>query len=299
MPDGVIAPGVTIAGVDVSGQTASQARVTVLDQVVAKRLKPMVVTFRGKRVAIDPRSAGYSAEVDYAVSGALTFGHTQAVPASGVDVPLRESVNRNRIRALLTARAARLDIPAVDAALTFSGSRPHVRRARVGTSVDVPASVTVVSQALLSRRFASYALRQTRVQPAVTSIGSVVVVDRGSFRLHLYKGDREVKSYGVAVGMPGHTTPSGRFHIVMMQRNPTWFPPSSPWAAGLGPVPPGPGNPLGTRWMGTSAPGIGIHGTPADYSIGTRASHGCIRMHIRDAEDLYSRVSIGTTVVIV
>jgi lipoprotein-anchoring transpeptidase ErfK/SrfK len=87
--------------------------------------------------------------------------------------------------------------------------------------------------------------------------------------------------------------------VVNMQRNPTWTPPDSRWAAGLGPVPPGPGNPLGTRWIGISSPGIGIHGTPADSSIGTRASHGCIRMHIPDVERVFSMVSVGTTVRIV
>ncbi|MDX6647170.1 MAG: L,D-transpeptidase ErfK/SrfK [Miltoncostaeaceae bacterium] len=59
---------------------------------------------------------------------------------------------------------------------------------------------------------------------------------------------------------------------------------------------PGPGNPLGTRWIGTSAPAVGIHGTPADYTIGSRASHGCIRMHIPDVEKLYEQVTVGMEV---
>ena len=86
--------------------------------------------------------------------------------------------------------------------------------------------------------------------------------------------------------------------MIQKQVNPTWFPPSSPWAAGLGPVPPGVNNPLGTRWIGTSAPGIGMHGTPMSSSIGTRASHGCIRMYISDVEKLYPLVDIGTPVYI-
>ena len=87
--------------------------------------------------------------------------------------------------------------------------------------------------------------------------------------------------------------------MVQKQVDPTWLPPNSPWAKGLGPIPPGPGNPLGTRWIGTSAPAVGIHGTPADYSIGTAASHGCIRMHIPDVEKLYDQVEVGTEVDIV
>jgi lipoprotein-anchoring transpeptidase ErfK/SrfK len=85
---------------------------------------------------------------------------------------------------------------------------------------------------------------------------------------------------------------------VDVQLNPWWYPPNSAWAAGEKPVPPGPGNPLGTRWMGINAPGVGMHGTPDDASIGYSASHGCIRMHIPDAEWLFEHVDVGTPVLI-
>ena len=127
-----------------------------------------------------------------------------------------------------------------------------------------------------------------------------VRIDVSERKLYLYGGDdRLLKTYGVAVGMPAHPTPVGVFRIITKQRNPTWNPPDSAWAAGMGPVPPGPGNPLGTRWMGLNSPGIGIHGTPAPSSIGTAASHGCIRMRIPEAEDLFDRVFVGTPVEIV
>ncbi|MEP6813150.1 MAG: L,D-transpeptidase, partial [Actinomycetota bacterium] len=89
------------------------------------------------------------------------------------------------------------------------------------------------------------------------------------------------------------------FEIIVMWKNPWWYPPASPWAKGEKPVPPGPGNPLGTRWMGLSSPGVGIHGTPQDGSIGYSLSHGCIRMHIPQAEWLFQHVVIGTPVYIV
>jgi lipoprotein-anchoring transpeptidase ErfK/SrfK len=299
LPDGVIATGVRIAGIDVSGMTAEQARATLVLQHVEARMRPMLVTFKGKRFAVEPRSAGYSAQLDYAVQGALTFGRTQAVPPGGVDVPLRESVNRARIRALLTRRAQRLEVPAVDARLGFVNGEPRVRKARFGAKVDVPRAARLVATALLSRKFTSYSLPADRVVPAVTSIGAVIVIDRAAFRLRLYRGQQRTRTYPIAVGMAAYPTPAGRFRIIQKQLNPTWFPPSSPWARGLGPVPPGPGNPLGTRWMGTSAPAVGIHGTPASGSIGTRASHGCIRMYVRDAEDLYGRIEVGTPILIV
>jgi lipoprotein-anchoring transpeptidase ErfK/SrfK len=61
----------------------------------------------------------------------------------------------------------------------------------------------------------------------------------------------------------------------------------------LSSIPPGPGNPLGTRWIGTTAPAIGLHGTYATETVGTAASHGCMRMYIADVEELYEEVTLG------
>jgi lipoprotein-anchoring transpeptidase ErfK/SrfK len=110
---------------------------------------------------------------------------------------------------------------------------------------------------------------------------------------------KTVRAFRVATGQAVYPTPLGKFSIVVKWRNPWWYPPASPWAAGEKPVPPGPGNPLGTRWMGLSAPGVGIHGTPEDGSIGYSLSHGCIRMHIPQAEWLFDHVNVGTPVYIV
>lgn len=123
-----------------------------------------------------------------------------------------------------------------------------------------------------------------------------IVVDQSAYTLTLFLDGRRVKQYPIAVGMSSYPTPNGLWSVTNMARNPTWIPPNSPWAAGLEPVPPGSSNPLGTRWIGTSAPLIGIHGTPQPWSIGTRASHGCIRMHIADVEDLFEQVTVGMPV---
>lgn len=125
-----------------------------------------------------------------------------------------------------------------------------------------------------------------------------IVVTLSKFRLALYRDGKVVKTFKVAIGAPGFATPTGSYHVVNKQVDPSWFPPDSPWAKGLGPIPPGPGNPLGTRWIGTSAPAIGIHGTYASGSIGTAASHGCIRMNIPDVEELYEEVAVGMPVIL-
>jgi lipoprotein-anchoring transpeptidase ErfK/SrfK len=127
-----------------------------------------------------------------------------------------------------------------------------------------------------------------------------IIVDLGDLRLYLYRGDRLIKSYRVATGQPAYPTPTGTFSVVEMTEDPTWLPPNSDWAKDAQPIPPGTENPLGTRWMGTSAPGVGIHGVPPseDGSIGSYASHGCVRMHNWDAVDLFDRIVVGMPVII-
>jgi L,D-transpeptidase ErfK/SrfK len=127
----------------------------------------------------------------------------------------------------------------------------------------------------------------------------VIVIRRGSNQLTLYNGMKVVRRFTVATGQNVYPTPLGRFQIVVKWRNPWWYPPNSSWAKGLKPVPPGPNNPLGTRWMGLSAPGVGIHGTDEPASIGYSVSHGCIRMLVPQAEWLFEHVNVGTPVFIV
>jgi lipoprotein-anchoring transpeptidase ErfK/SrfK len=130
---------------------------------------------------------------------------------------------------------------------------------------------------------------------AATS-GKVVVI-KHEFRAYVYKHNRMLASFPVAIGAPKFPTPTGTYSIVSKVKDPTWIPPNSPWAEGLEPVPPGDDNPLGPRWIGTSAPAIGFHGTPDAKSIGTAASHGCLRMHFADVKRLYDLVEVGMPVV--
>ncbi|MFI5053916.1 MAG: L,D-transpeptidase, partial [Acidimicrobiia bacterium] len=107
-------------------------------------------------------------------------------------------------------------------------------------------------------------------------------------------------TYPVATAMPGYVTPPGHWKIINKVENPTWYNPApTTWGAGMpASIPPGYGNPLGTRALYLNAPGIRIHGTYETSSIGTHASHGCIRMLIPDVEQLYPLVPIGSNVII-
>src|SRR5262249_10008018 len=146
----------------------------------------------------------------------------------------------------------------------------------------------------------------TEPQVKASSFGPIIVIHRDTKWLYLYEQVTTAKQvtfwrrFEIATGQPIYPTPIGSFKIVVMERDPWWYPPpDAPWAKGAKPIPPGPGNPLGTRSVGLSAQGGGTHGTPDPASLGYSASHGCIRMFIPSAEWLFDHVQVGTPVIIV
>jgi L,D-transpeptidase catalytic domain len=290
-PDPVIAAGVTVAGFDVAGLTRPEA----LAAVRAWFARPVVLFFRGRRVLAHPsRDLRTRAPIAVAVQRAMAA-------APGTRVALRPTISRYHVRRYVRGLARRFDRKQRDSRLFLRKLRPFITKARSGRLVVRPRLRIAIRTALWEHRRGPITITRKTVRPRLTrrSFGPIVVIRRGSKRLYLYRNMRFVRRFGVATGMPQYPTPTGRFTIVTKQRNPWWYPPDEDWANGAEPIPPGPGNPLGTRWMGLSIGGVGIHGTPDAASIGYSASHGCIRMRIPDAEWLFRRVRLGTTVFIV
>lgn len=120
-----------------------------------------------------------------------------------------------------------------------------------------------------------------------------IVINLPSRTLTLYDEDMPVKVFPVAIGKPSTPTPLGEFSILEKEVNPWWYPPKGEQP----PVPSGPDNPLGYRWMGF-LPTYGMHGTNAPWSIGHAVSNGCVRMYENDAEELFDTVTIGTPVTV-
>lgn len=286
-----IAAGVQISGVPVGGLTSEPARTKIAAEFA--RSIPLV---HGKRHWwASPQRLGASAAVDDAVSVALSA-------RTGAKLELHVKWSSKELDRVVAGVARTYDRKAVDAQLVGVGSRgPIIREAKAGTAVR--GHLLRRELALeLQRGLREEIVLPTRVVPAKVTrktFGPVIVITRGANTLRLYDSTRLVRTFRVATGQSRYPTPSGLFSIVIKEMNPWWRPPNSDWARGLEPIPPGPGNPLGTRWMGLSAYGVGIHGTPDAASIGYSASHGCIRMQIPDAEWLFHQVSVGTPVYIV
>jgi len=145
-------------------------------------------------------------------------------------------------------------------------------------------------------------LRYKRYTPSVTNskLGRAILVDLSQRKLRLYDHSKLIKKVGIAVGMPRYPTPRGKFKIIAKNPHPAWRNPGSGWAANMPAyIPPGPTNPLGLRALYLNAPGIRIHGTSKTWSIGTAASHGCMRVANSQIVKLYPLVPVGTPVFII
>ncbi|WP_287154747.1 L,D-transpeptidase/peptidoglycan binding protein [Candidatus Solincola tengchongensis] len=216
------------------------------------------------------------------------------------DIGLVVRYDARRLDEFLSELESTVDRPPLDAEIRLEGKRLIFQRSRDGWDLDANLARESILKALASPdRVVRLQIEVTKPQVSDDQVGKVIVVDKTNHRLTLYNNMEVERQYPVAVGMPSWPTPTGTFKIVTKERNPTWVNPGTSWAANMPPyIPPGPGNPLGTCALGTSAPGVFIHGTYSSWSIGYSVSHGCIRMYIRDAEDLFERVQIGTPVLI-
>jgi lipoprotein-anchoring transpeptidase ErfK/SrfK len=285
-----IPAGVTIGDVAVGGLSPYAAWLAVR----ASFNRPLPVLVGGAVVRVAPRSAG---AIAYAKDAVARARHA----APGAKVPLEIEVRGGELRGLVRALAAHFDREPVDAQLLFRGVRPYLTAGVPGRRLDREGTQRKLARALASgsRDTVTLDFRSLPQQVNRLNFGPVIVIERSSNRLQLYDGMALERTFGVATGQAVYPTPLGRFTVAVKWRNPWWYPPHTAWAKGLHPIPPGPGNPLGTRWMGLTAPGVGIHGTPDEASIGYSLSHGCIRMHVPEAEWLFDRVNIGTPVFIV
>ena len=286
MPNGVF-----VGKTEVGGLTPASAAVLVKTQFD----EPLPLRFGRRTILVTPQRLGATARIRLAIDQAR-----RAAPHSRI--PLFVKLSRGGVSRYVKALARRFDRPGRNAELVgLRGLRPWITKERTGRVLKQRPAVRAIVAALRMHRRMPTLIRAARVDPSATRarFGPIIVIRRESKVLNLFRGMRLWKRLGVATGTSEYPTPIGRFSIATMQRHPWWYPPDSDWAKGEKPIPPGPGNPLGTRWMGLTAPGVGIHGTPDAASIGYSASHGCIRMRISEAEWLFTRVRVGTPVFIV
>lgn len=314
---GVVPQGVAIAGRPLSGLNAASARIAIENAIAEPLLRPVTVLAGGREFSLDSgaivtvdvegmlsdayaprRTATFVSRVQYSISG--TGPLTEVAP--------RFTLNEVALAAWVKGVASQIDSAPVNADMKLVDGEVVVTHSATGRRLDASGTVAALISALDPKEALSDGDARTisalvvPVDPEVSdkTFGKVLVVDLSQRSISLFNGLKLEKSFSCAIGTPGHPTPKGSFKIVSKRYMPTWRNPGSEWAKGMPAfIGPGPGNPLGTRALNLDASGIRIHGTSSNSSIGTAASHGCMRMHMWDVEDLYPRVPIETPVFVV
>ncbi|MEA2250155.1 MAG: hypothetical protein QOG70_397 [Solirubrobacteraceae bacterium] len=296
-----IRPGVSAGGVDLSGLTVPDATAKLDAELGPRVAADLVLGVGGRTWTLKMADAKLKLDADRTAMRAL------AAPADGTQVAPVLSHSRVAVRDFVESIAHRVGRPARDAGIRITLRHIFTVRSQPGLGLGVTATRAVVDAALddptaprLLHRALGPVPAKVKANDLPRVYSTVITVDKAHFKLRLFKGLKFRKSYPVAVGQPAFPTPSGRFSITSKQVNPVWSVPNSPWAGELAGTTVDGGslaNPLKARWMGI-ANGVGIHGTGEDASIGSRASHGCIRMHVSDVIDLFRRTPVGTPVLI-
>lgn len=295
----VVPAGVSYGGVDLSGLSRTKAKAALRSALGSKppSTTDVVVTIAGRPHALKMSKIKYRHDFEALSQAAIK------APA-GTALPVTTTWTTGTVARWFRSISS-MSKSTRNAKITIGITKQRVSGSRSGWKVDRSKLESLVTPALKDPAKArDLKLSVTRTKPAVTAAslrsryGTIVTVDRPTFRLRVFKRLKLSKTYKIAVGSEGHTTPAGLYSITSKQVNPAWHVPNSDWAGDLaGQVIPGgaPNNPLKARWLGLRD-GIGIHGTSEAWSIGTRASHGCLRMHPSDVIDLYDRVPMGATV---
>jgi len=310
----VIARGITAGGVDIGGLSAARAR-DVLERSLGPKLSQGVfLRWQGQGWKLSAAGVDARLGVNRMVREALRRSRegtfigraVRDLRGDGVraSVPLRIAHSREKLYAFIASIAKQIDRPAVSATINPTGIALNVTPSHDGIAVQQRFFAARILRQLrdpASRHFAFVPTRKLRPHVSLARLTykyqTFITIDRPHFRLRLWKNLRLVHTYTIAVGRQGLETPAGQYEINDRQVNPSWHVPNSAWAGDLAGrvIPPGPDDPLKARWMGIFD-GAGIHGTDDIGSLGSAASHGCIRMSIPDVEQLFPLVPLHTPI---
>ncbi len=315
---GKLPPGARIGGVDVGGLTREQALERARTRVTRLITRPAHVQLGDRRYTITAAQAAVRLDPRPAIESAYASGRRGSFISRGwrslagekvrADAAVPVTVDRLAISRFVAGIERDQARKPVDATLKLTLTRVSVKRARHGRRLAARDALV----ARLTRRLTSPTDRRTlrartvKVSPKVTyatvfdAQPVAVTVSREQRRARIFRRGKLVKAYTVAVGSPAYPTPTGQFVVQTMQKNPAWNVPNSAWAGSLaGQTIPGgdPRNPLVARWIGFNG-SVGFHGTASAGSLGSAASHGCIRMGPTDVIDLFERVRPSTPVLV-
>jgi lipoprotein-anchoring transpeptidase ErfK/SrfK len=316
--DDRIPKGVTIAGIDVGGKSAAEARRILRARIGMPAQRSVVVTVNGRKHVLTAREAGAKVSFGPAIEQALASGKDgnfisrgwRSLTGSKVQENERVAVtvNKRKVAAFVDRIARAAERAPVDARLSIALDSVTVTESQDGTRLADPAKLRREAIRAFRRprgdrdlRAALVTVRAAKTTDQVwAETPTVVTVSKTSTTVRVFDKGQLTISYHVAVGSPEYPTPEGLYNVQSMQVDPPWNVPNSEWAGDLaGQTIPGgsPDNPLVARWIGFNG-SVGFHGTNDIGSLGSAASHGCVRMDPSDVIDLYERVKVGTPVLV-
>jgi lipoprotein-anchoring transpeptidase ErfK/SrfK len=308
-----LAEGITLAGLDVGGMTVPEAQAALQEEIDQRLERPLRLRYGDRGFRLDPDLVKVRTNVDELVRAAEAESREgnfltrsfRDLTGGEVDTELALNVEYSRAAVARVVKGIRreLDRPARDAEASASWAGVHISPSQEGVSVRVDPLQKAIGAGLVSADGSRSIKVPARILTPKTTTkelskryGHFVAISRSERKLRLFVDLELVKTYSVGIGALGFETPAGVYEIESKAANPAWYVPNKPWAGDLaGKVIPGndPDNPIKARWMGFWD-GAGIHGTADEASIGTAASHGCIRMTVPDVIDLYDRVPLHT-----
>ena len=310
--DDEIAEGIRIGRVDVGGLDVKQARERVQRELAGSVPRRVTVAHRKERFVLRTDKAKARLDVKGTVEAARRRGRagnnafSRVLGSSEVDATIAPKINYSRpaIEGFVERVAKRVDDPAKDADIDIRDGKLSRQPAHNGVNVKRPQLVAALEKRMTAPSGAKAIAVPVKIteRPDETladlakKYPTVLAVDRDAKELRFYKRLRLVDKYEIAVGQGGFDTAAGRYDIKEKDVDPPWHAPDKAWAGDLAgrTIPPGdPQNPLRARWMGFHD-GQGIHGTDDIASLGTAASHGCIRMAVPEVKQLFGQVKIGT-----
>lgn len=308
---GRLLPGTTIAGVDVGGKKHNQAMRLVRGVLDEELDRKMVVRWNDRKWTATARDLGarnnarriitrvaqQQAGVTWQDWARMRWLGERADIAADVRVRYR----RAPVRKFVESIVADIDTEPVHSELTVYGDVISVSKSSIGYEADRKHAVKKL-RAKLNGNGRHVDLRVKTLKPDATedAFDQVLVLDQSEHRLTLHLDGDAGRTWTVATGTGDYPTPLGRYSITEKRYMPTWINPDPDgWGKNMpAEIPPGKNNPLGLRALNWSAPGaIRFHGTQAIDSLGTDASHGCVRMSNADVIELYDLVDVGAVIV--
>jgi len=308
---GTFPKSVSIVGVDVSGLSKTEALEKCKTGLAEVANRPLTLKVDEDNYQAGPQEIGLKLEYQTMINEAYREAWNVNVfermarrfinRPKNINVSLMAATDEARVNDFINRALGSINRPPQDAYVDVTNGTAVVVPSKDGRQADSDQLLADTTEALgTPERIVNVNVTRTPAAINDSVFGKLIIINLSAHTLSLYERDKLLAQFPVACGSPAYPTPIGQWKVILKERNPSWRNPGSAWAKSMPRIiPPGPGNPLGTRALTTNASGVLIHGTPSPGSIGRSVSHGCVRMFMKDVEQLFEIVEVDTPIYVI